>query len=68
VTSAQRNGKPPNWATITAQVEAQAKPKRRPAAPVVKWANIDDMVRACHTAVRVNAMGEVIEKVQRAGR
>ena len=57
-----------NWATITAKAEAKSKPKRKPAAPVVKWANIDDMVRACHTAVRVNAMGEVIEKVQRAGR
>jgi hypothetical protein len=56
-----------NWATIAATKPA---PKRKPAAPVVKWASLDEMIASCHTAVRLDAMGEVVEVVQRemAGR
>jgi excisionase family DNA binding protein len=56
-----------NWATIAATKPA---PKRKPAAPVVKWASLDEMIANCHTAVRLDAMGEVVGTVQRqrAGR
>ena len=55
-----------NWATIAATKPA---PKRKPAAPVIKWASLDEMIASCHTAVRLDAMGEVmgVVKRQRAG-
>ena len=56
-----------NWATIAATKPA---PKRKPAAPVVKWESLDEMIASCQTAVRLDAMGEVVGVVkrQRAGR